>query len=856
MKGLTGFNGRPARFVASVLAVLLGVAFMSGTVIVRASMTSTAGTLLDSMVSADAYVLPHGAMVSDLLMKPSADQEFLDSSATGEVLSVQEVQGAMAVFAGPVVLTGADGNPVPSGAAPSIGVGADTNQVQSGRLVDGVWPSGPSEMALEQNTATKAGLSIGDTGTLIANGTILDMTVTGIVSYDSSLGGAVVVVLNGIVARAIFSPSGMIPFIAVKAQDGVSPQQLVTALSSSLPASVNADVTLGTDARAQAMAQIHASWSLVNTALLVLAIVAVLVGFYVVVTVVAGMQRSRYAQIAVAKTMGGTSKELLGPLLGQAVIVGLIGAVLGIVAGLGLTGIVGSVTARTGLSLAVSLPWLWLVVCLLVGVVIAVLGAWVGSARASSVDHRQMAENSAPTGKTGFGVVRLVVGVLLLVAGVVIAIVGVSGTANLWLAGCGVVVTLVGAVLVAPVVVAVLSRVFAQPLRLFSSLSAQLAKSHILRQPRRASNVAGVFVVSVALAAGVLILADSAQASTSATLSHETRSDVILQSTDVNGVIADAVVAKVRQLAGIQVSAYGQAPVKMEQPDPSDPSQLTVVDGNIMFGPPETFVSVVDSTVVAGNADDFPSGMAVTQTFATAHDLHVGDMVDLVTARNSPYEVQSSLPVALIVDSVMFTDIMVSSSWLIQQVPGHTRSQFMPVTTLLITAMTPGDAASVQDQLVTAVEPFHTISVMSHDDYVAGGNQGVNQAKIAIYALLALSAIIAIVALVSILGLAVAERGREISVLKAMGATGGQIRRMISFEAVLIAASGAFFGLVVGVGLSFVGQRALSGVGMTGWSIPWLWLVVIFVASIVVAVLGAILPSVRAAKLPAVATTA
>jgi len=837
--------------VLSILAVVLGIAFVSGSFFVRSSLTSTLGSVVNAVASADVYIKPPGASVTDLLMKPSADQEFLDSSTTAIVSAVPDVQGVLPVYAGPVVLLDNNGAAVTSGIAPSVGIGADSNQVQKGRLINGSLPSSIKEIALEQNTAKRAGLSIGSSTSLIANGTTLDVTVTGIVSYDTSLGGAVVVILNGIAARAIFSPSGMIPFLAVKGQDGISPTQLQSDLSSALVNTSNTEVVLGSDVRKDAVAQVNQTLGLVNAILALVAVIAIVVAGYLIVNTVATQQRRRSKQIATLKTLGASTTEVLQGLAKQALIVGVIGAVVGILGGLCVALIVNGILAAQGLSLSLGMPWLGLLVSLVGGVLVSLVGTWLGAYKAASASPMETLRQSESR-QPSYGTVRMIIGVVLLIAGIVGLVLGLTGTKNLWTAGAGVAGVIIGIVLVGPILVALLTRLFSIPLRWFSSFSAQLAKTSVIRNPRRASNVAGVFVVCMAMATTMLILVSSATDSIWSTRNSEVKSDFVLSAQDANGIIPDSVVAQVRQLSGIQVSAFGRAPVQVQQPDPTapdDPTKDTLVDGTVMFGPPETFTSVVGTTILDGTADGFSSGLAVTKSYADAHSLKVGDMVDLVTARNTPYEVTATLPVSLIVDSQLFSDIMVSSAWLITQVPGHTRSQFMPVNTLFVSATNPADTTNVHNQLTATVATYHTILVQTKNEYVSAANAQVEQARAAAYAIVVVCIIVAILAIFNTLGLAVSERTREISLLRAIGASRGQVGRMISFEAVLVSVSGCLIGLIVGIGLSFAGQQVLSSWGLTSLTIPWLWIVGLFVLSIVIALVAAIGPSRRASHL-------
>ena len=835
MKGIGGIQGRPGQFILAILSVVLGVAFMSGAFIAHSSVTTTVSGVLNIVTGADVYVQPKGSSAADILLKSTAHQEYLDSATATQIL-VPEAQGTLQVYMGPVILMDSDGNQISSGLAPSVAIPADPNEVETGRFVEGTPPASINDIALEQNTANKAGLKVGDSAKVIANGTTLEVTVSGIVSYDSDLDGAVVVILNGIAARAIYSPSGMIPFVAVKAQDGVTAGDLKDAVATAV-GDPNAEVLLGSDVRAQAMSSIDNSLSLLNCALLVAAVAMMLVGGFLVVNIFASAERARAEEVAALKMMGATTSNIMKPVLTQGLIVGAIGSVVGLVCGYLLFMIARAVLNGMNRGTVVIMPWLYLVISLLVGIVMAVLCAFIGAHRVAS--RRLIDVLRGTTIRTGFGIARLVVGLVVIVAGVLGIILGHSNGDNLWAIGLGVVALLVGVALVGPVLVALLAWLFSYVLRLFSPVSAQLAKASILRGPRRAANVAAVFIIALALATATLTLASSATASASSMLNKEVSADLVLQPKTATGIIPDAVVAQVRQVPNVQVYTFGQAPMVMNDDQ----------DARIMFGPLETFTVLSSETIVQGDADDFSTGAAVTKVFADSHNLAIGDTIDFTIAKTTPYEVNVSLPVALIINSDLYRDVMVSYPWLIQQVPGHTRSQLMPVTLMFASASDPSQADSIHDPVVAAVDPYKTISVSSKDDFVSAADSQVKQARIWAYSLVILCVILAVLALVNTSGRTGAERIREIGVLRAVGVSRGQIRDTVIFESVLTCVAGSVVGIVVGIGLAFAG-RAILPLGVDALTFPWLWIIGLFVLSILVGLIAPIGSAGRVSRTP------
>jgi len=835
MKGIGGVQGRPARFVLAVLSVVLGVGMLSGAFIAHSSVTSTLSGVVDTVTGADAYVVPQGSSVVDALVKPAAEQHYLDSSIATQISSVAEVQGSLQVYMGSAILEDHDKNEISSGLAASVALPADPNEVEGGRIVEGELPSTIEQVVIEQNLAQKAGLNVGDTINILANGTELEPVISGIVAYDTPLDGTIVLILYGIAARAIYSPSGMIPFVAVKAQDGVTPDQLKDALSAAVSTDANAEVLLGSDVRAQAMTQINNSLAPVSLALFVIGVAMMLIGGFLVFNIFSTAERSRTEEIAALKSMGATTSDVLKPVVTQSLVIALIGSVIGIIGGYGLAAIGEMVMSHMDLATTMVVPWFGMVISIIAGIVVTMLAARWGALQVVSKVGIDEADDLNP--RTGFGAVRMIVGVILILAGAAGIVLGHSDGNNVWFVGLGALAALAGVVFVGPVLVAGLAWLFSFVLRLFSPVPAGLAKASIIRRPRRAGNVAGIFIVVLGLAVASFVLASSASAAYASTLDKEVSADLVLTPKDSVGIIPDTVVAKVRQIPNVQVYAFGEAPMKI----------VNDTDARVMFGPSEAFTSASADLVLDGDANGFATGAAVTKAYADSHGLKIGDTIDFVIAGTTPYQADVSLPVAVIIDSTAYRDVMVSYSWLIQQVPGHTRSQLMPVTFLYASASESGSGDSIYDPVVAAVSTYLDISVQHKDDFVSTEDVRVTQAKIVAYVLAALCVIIAILALVNTLNKAAGARAGEIRVLRAYGMARGQIRTMIRFESLLIAIAGSVVGILVGVGLALTALLVLP-LGVTTLTLGWIWIVVVFVVSLIAALVAAIGPASRASR--------
>ncbi|MDR2929629.1 MAG: ABC transporter permease [Propionibacteriaceae bacterium] len=848
MKGI-GPRGRGSGFIACVLAVALSVAFVSGMFFLRASASATLQSVISGMVNADVYIQSKGGSVADLLLKSSAQQTYLASSVTGTVKALPEVASVMPVYVGPTVLIGHDGEPVSTGLAPSVALGADVDQTGAGTVIDGALPTeNISDVALEESTAKAAGLSVGDSTKVIFNGTTLDdAKVVGIVSYGSSMGGAVVVILNPTAARALFVPPNTVSFLAVKAQAGTSPTQLRDVIAPELEVAANqgsdpnAEAVLGSVVGSQAEERVEQSLSPVNLVLAVLALASVVVAGFALINMVSTTLRGQSRQLGMVKALGASNGQMLSSMVKNSVVVGLIGSVIGLIVGFGLATGVRAILARSGLSLGWGLPWIGIVVSLVVGVCLAVVATWLAGwrviAKTAPTDVRPQERS------TGFGAARLVCGVVFLVVGVAGVIWGLKAFVG-WYVGAGVILILAGIVGLAPVLVAPLASAVAAGLRPFSPVAPRLAKAEIVTHRRKTANLAGVFLVCAAVTSACLVFASSAGAGGANTVEKGMVADYVLRPTTSSGVISDSVVGVVNsRVTDITYSTYGQAPaqVLLDGADASHPTPATV-----MFGPAETFVSLTDSAITEGTPEAFATGAAVSESFAKAHGLKIGDQLGFVVAPGTPFSMTTNLPVGLIVRTAIFRDVMVPATWLTDQVPNSARSQMMPATMVFVTAATGVDKQVVHDALVDTVAPYGSIEVLTRDQLISSTTSQASAGWMAAYLMIVLTALLTALATAHAVSASTPSRRRLLGLVSVMGVTPSQTRRVLVLEAAITAAVGSVLGIAIGVGVVVWVQASLVQWGMGPIMIPWLWLVGVFVVALVVAIVASAVFSRRA----------
>ena len=838
MTGLeTGIHGRRGRFILAVLAVIVGVGLASGAVFVRSSVHTSVHDWVNAMLGSDVYVQPKGSNLADVLMKPGSQQQFVPSATPGTVSSVSQVQAVYPVYIGQVTLLKSDNTVISSGWAPSLGISPDTSHVGAGDLLaGGAWPNNVTQVVLEQGTAQRAHLAVGDQINVVAAGSVLKATVTGIVDYHTSLGGANLVVLNDIAARALFSSSGMLSYVGVQAKDGVTAQQLADAVSSNLGTDTNAQVVLGSEVRQQVIDRVDGSLDLLTGLLLLLGVVGAIIGGFLLANTFASSQRAQSSQIATLKALGASTDQVMRPVLRQALTAGVIGSVIGLVVGFLLNQVVLAVLSAKGVVLATGWPWLGGLLCLVGGVVLSAAAAWIGAYRAST---------AAPAGAkpSRLAAIRVIVGVVLLVGGIVLVVLGINQ--HSW--GntiTSMVVIAVGVVLLAPALMTVLAPVFTAVLRPASAVGARLAAGSIRLNPRRAANIAGVFIITMAVATTALMLVSSAEGAQQSGLGKEISADYVLTPSQPNGIIPDSIVAQISQISNAKVAAFGSAPIQAEQDGQGSPQPATV-----WFGPATAFADAVTTPIIEGSAADFGSGVAVNQAYATAHDIKLGDTINFTVAQNSPYQMQASLPVKLIIKSALFPDMVVPLSWLTGQIPAQTRAQFVPSTLVFIGTSDPGAAASLQSDVGQIVNQYQSFTLQTREAFTKAASPAEKGATVGAYAVMVVCVIVAILAIIGMLGQGVWVREHEFALVKALGADDEQVRRSVVFESVVICFTGCLVGVIIGIVFGLVGGVFITG----GTTVPWLWVVVFLVLSVLIGIVGSLGVARRAAKVPVTA---
>ncbi len=834
---LRGIRAHMVRFLLSLLAVALGVAFVAGTFALRTMMSSTFDGIVDAAAPADAYVRVQQADGSSVVTgTATATGESVPRDLVEEVAAVDGVAHAVAGVQGPIVLVGADGTAVQSTQAPSFAVMYVPDD-PSLDVVEGRGPQRAGEVALESATLESSGLSVGDTTDAVLGGEVTQVEVVGRVDLGGPMAGATIVLVDEQTGLDVLAPEGGVGDIAVYAAEGTSAAQLVDRLEPL--AGDGLEVVTGDALRAENKEEIASQLGFVTTFLLVFAGIALFVGAFIISNTFAMSVRQRMRELALLRAVGASPVQVFSSVLVQAAVVGLVGSALGVAGGLGLVSVLRVGLGAAGMDLVGDIPVdaTTIVVSLVVGTVVSVLAAALPARRAALVPPVEAMRDDVATPERSLRW-RAVGGLAVTVLGgaaLAAAMLRPEADNAEQLLGVGAAGVLVGVLMLSPTVARAAVGVLAWPFVQLLRPVGRLARGNVVRNPRRTANTAGALMIGMALVGAVSVIAVTAQQSVAGVVEAQTNADVVVRS--ATNVIPAGAVEDVAALpeAG-RSDAIAFAPLAVSSGDEAPAVQYVIgLDDGTLGGSVE--VDVVD-----GSLDSLGAGqVAVLEAASDEHGWGVGDTVT-VGGTDGP---QDLTVVAVFTTNVLGSPLVVDQQVLDTLVPPEQQQ----VDTILVSAAAGTSTAELQEAVADAVAPYVVVSVLTRDEFVSSLADQVNQVLVILYALLGLSVVIAVLGIVNTLALSVIERTREIGLLRAVGLGRLQLAGTVTVESVLTAVFGTVLGLVVGVALASTLPTLFADEGLSTLVIPWGSLAGMLVLAVVVGVLAALWPGTRAARM-------
>ncbi|MFI0088526.1 ABC transporter permease [Streptomyces bobili] len=820
-----------ARLLMTVLAVMLGVAFVSGTLVFtntisEAFQKSSAKGFgqVDVAVTAESQD-DEGDRIGKT---PELTQALLDRSA-----KVPGAGSVIGVVGGFTAIADKDGKLV-GGGFQSQGGNYWGDKDPRYTLKEGTAPRGPGQIALDSETARRAGYQVGDTVRLSIDGPVLSPEITGIFTTDDGnvAAGGSLTLFDTATAQQLFGKTGTYDEIDVKAAAGTSQTVLKAALDKALPKDL-VETTTGKQLASDQAEAISASTSGLRQGLLVFAGIALFVGTFIIANTFTMLVAQRTKELALLRAVGASRRQVTRSVLIEAFVVGTVAGLTGLIAGVGIgagmRSLMGSLGATVPDGPLVVSPGT-VATALVVGVVITMLAAWLPGRRAAKIAPVAAMSSVHATASTKSLVLRNTIGALLSGAGVavVLAATTMSGSDGQAPMGIGAALLVIGVFVLTPLLSRPLIAAASPVLRIFG-VSGKLARQNSVRNPRRTAATASALMVGLTLITGMTVMAGSLQKSIDKMASTAIKADYVVSMANGNELSPD-VEKKLEATDGVALtSPLRNAPARID----GQTEYVTGVTGSAIR-------ELTDLTLDGGSFEVGGTKVVVDDDTATSHGWKAGS--DFTVAYEDG-EKQRLTVAGVYQGNEMIQGIILDNTALAPHQDDPTDMQVMVKTS-------GGASDATKDRLEKALGANPAIKVQSKQDLSDEIAQMFTLMLNMLYGLLAMAVIVAVLGVINTLAMSVFERSQEIGMLRAIGLDRRAVKRMVRLESLAI----ALFGGVLGIGLGvFFGWAAgeLIGTSMPTYELvlPWARMAAFLALAAAVGVLAALWPARRAAGL-------
>ncbi|MEC3895739.1 ABC transporter permease [Nocardiopsis sp. LDBS1602] len=876
---LAGLRLHKSRYVTTVLAILLGVMFISGTMVFADTLkASYEESVMGSATGVDAIATP--AEPEYVEGEDPAEAVAFDEEQLERVRDLPEVASADGMLEGRAVLLDAEGRAVGFMPPAAVSLGdASRFSAKEGRL-----PEADDEIALATSTASSTGFEVGDTVTMLdADQEKRDFTLTGLVNFgvdpNFSMAGATVLTEN--VVREIAAPQGYSE-IDVVAAEGTDDETVAKAVEEELGAT--AEVATGTEFGEELAEGVGAQTEVLRIALLLFGVIAMFVAAIVIYNTFAILIAQRQRELALLRCVGAKRGQVFRSVLTESFVVGMVSSILGVLAGIGI-GMAGARFAGplmgTDVTASVVIGPGAVLSGLLLGTLMTVFSALVPAMRATRVAPLAALRTSATASglEKGTGWVRVVFGLLLFaVSAGLIGLTRMTGPdpAGLFIVTGAALIAFVGVVVLGPLLVRGIVRLVGVPLRRVG-VPSMLAVDNSVRNPRRAATAMIALTVGATLITGYSVVSASLESTLTKTLDEQFPVDYQISpqfnpdeltvgqeetETTEEGVEGPVEGTEEGAAEGTEVAVEDEEPLAELATIPSrvredlekestvskvfgvrsDSAEVAEegVGGPLESMPVSTYVGAdmgtdLTADMVEGELSDLEPGRVVLSE-GYAGGMGVGDTLTLVTP-----EGDLELEIAAIAEDMQsLFGATVSEEDFVRAFPERTQDD-----TLMIRGAEGADSAELREAVYSAVDDHPTLQVDSVAEMKNQFSQMMDIAFYTIAAMLGLAIIIAVFGISNTMALSVLERTRESALLRALGLARGQLRRMLSIEAVLLCLIGAGIGIALGVVFGWAAAAAV--LPNMVFAAPAGQIAVFIAVSVLAGLLAAVLPARRAA---------
>ena len=835
---LKGLTTRKLRAALTAMAVVLGIAMIGGTFV----LTDTMNRAFDSLFSAsyentDAVISGVSIIDADLGAAPTIPAALLD-----DIRALPDVKAATGYVQDSATLIDRDGNAITTGGAPTFAFSIEEDEALFNplNLADGRWPSDATEVVIDAGTADKESFAVGDSIDIAADGPIQTFEIVGIAKFGSvdSIGGATFALFDVETAQALFDKPGQFDGISVAGKGDLTQDELVSRIAPMLPPA--AEVATGESQVEADRRDVAEGLGFLRNFLLGFGGVALFVGAFVIFNTLSITVAQRTRELATLRTLGASRRQVLGSVLVEAGIIGLVASAIGLLVGVGLAEALNQLFVALGIDLpqtSTVIATRTILVSLLVGTIVTLVAGLAPALRATRVPPIAAVREGAELPKSRLARFALpaALAMIAIAAGALawgMFADDVGLRSRLVLLGGGVLVLFLGVALVSSHLIRPLASMIGWTGTRTGGVAGRLARANSMRNPGRTAATSAALMIGLALVTFVAVLGQSLRSSIGDAVERTVTADFVMTSSaDFEALGTDSAVA-LAAAPGVEV--VSSVRIGLALVNGSEESVTAIEPASATRTLRFDWVEGSNATVRELGA----SGAILQEDFAKDRGLVVGDPIEVVTPEGKR--------IGLTVEGIYSPpDIDPLIAPVTISVATFDASFDRPENLFTFANVSEGvDAATLQRSLTQ----FPQTNLQTRADFVAEREGEIDTLLNLLYVLLALAIVVSLFGMVNTLVLSIFERTREIGMLRAVGMTRRQTRRMIRQESVITGLIGAALGVPLGVGLAAMVTGALSSTGVV-FAVPVVTLIVFLIAARAAGWLASVLPARRAARL-------
>jgi putative ABC transport system permease protein len=839
---LRDLAGRKLRSFLTALAIVLGVAMVSGTYVLTDTISRAFDNLFQGAYEGISAVVTGEQLVDfSTTGRPTVPEELLE-----QIRGLPQVEAAYGTVESQMArLIDKEGEPILGNGAPNLAIGVEPEQDTGTPLVltSGRWPRGGDETVIDAGTADEYGYVVGEQIGIAAGGPVEQLEIVGIARFGTvdSIGGATFAVLELERAQRLLGKEGRLDTIQIVAGPGVSSDEVIAAVGPLVPDDVA--VRMAPEQAATEATEVDEALRFLRYFLLAFAGIALFVGAFVIFNTFSITVAQRAREFATLRTLGASRRQVLTTLTVETFVIGAVASVAGLFLGLALARGLNWVFAAGGIDLprtAQVLAPRTIVVSFPIGIVVTVLAGLVPGLRATRVPPIMAVREGATLPPSRLGpfapyaaAVVVAAAVALLAYGLFTDPLGTQQRLVILAAGC--LLLFFGVALVSSKLVRPIASVLGRGTERVGGPAGRLARDNASRNPGRTAATAAALMIGLALVTFVAVLGAGLRGSVVETIDRQVEADYVLGSGDgfsqfpagAGDALAAAPEVEVAASVRADSARVGERTEYVTGVDPQTIGRLYRFEWQ--DGSDEAVAQLADG------------GAVVTNQFAARHDLGIGDTFSLTTPAGTTLE-----PTVRGIYEPPALGSLLGDATISVEAWDDAFPEAVNLNTYVDVRGEPGPevAAALEQRLAD----FPEAMLQTKAEYVESQQRSVDVLLNMLYVLLALSVIVSLFGMVNTLALSVFERTRELGLLRAVGMTRRQARRMIRHESVITALIGAVLGLPLGVFLAGLVTAALRDEGVV-FSVPWGSLAVFAMIAALAGVLAAILPARRASRL-------